>query len=170
MRRNKTWGFPRWEGYGKGRDATTLRMCDYPSCTEVGEHPAPKTRDADEKWWFCQAHAADYNRNWNYFVGMTEAERERAMHDARYRAARNRTWDWTAEDDGGSGNSWTPQERAALSVLGLHPTAMPDEIKQQYRRLAKENHPDANLGDGEAESRFKDIQAAYEVLRAVTGD
>ena len=169
MSRSRSWGFPRWEGYEKSRDATALHMCEYPGCTEVGEHPCPKARDSEEKWWFCQTHAGDYNRSWNYFSGMSEAEREHAMSDARYFTMRNKAWEWAAEGDE-SGRAWTPQERAALSVLGLHPTALPDEIKQQYRRLAKENHPDANLGDPESEARFKQIQAAYEVLRAVTGD
>jgi hypothetical protein len=167
--RQKSWGFPRWEGYDKGRDAATLRMCEFPGCTEVGEHPAPKHRDSEEKWWFCQVHAAEFNKNWNYFTGMTDQEKEEAANDARYHASRNRAWDWSSDDDG-SDHNWTSQERAALSVLGLHPTAMPDEIKAQYRQLAKQNHPDANLGDPESEERFKQIQAAYETLRIAIGE
>lgn len=50
------------------------------------------------------------------------------------------------------------------SILGVTRTASADEIKRAYRRLAKEHHPDRNRGDKRAEERFKEIQAAYEVL------
>ncbi|MEM9035214.1 MAG: molecular chaperone DnaJ [Actinomycetota bacterium] len=49
-------------------------------------------------------------------------------------------------------------------VLGVDRTASPDEIKRSYRKLARELHPDANPDDAEAEARFKDVSAAYEVL------
>lgn len=38
------------------------------------------------------------------------------------------------------------------------------EIKQAYRRLARKHHPDLNPGDKSAEAKFKEINAAYEVL------
>ncbi|MGD8451782.1 MAG: DnaJ C-terminal domain-containing protein [Phycisphaerae bacterium] len=49
-------------------------------------------------------------------------------------------------------------------ILGVPRTASQDEIKRAYRRRAKETHPDHNPGDKSAEQRFKEIQAAYEVL------
>jgi molecular chaperone DnaJ len=49
-------------------------------------------------------------------------------------------------------------------VLGVTPDASPDEIKKAYRKLARESHPDANPDDPEAEARFKDLSAAYEIL------
>jgi len=49
-------------------------------------------------------------------------------------------------------------------VLGVEKTASADEIKKAYRKLAKENHPDKNQGDTEAEERFKEISEAYEHL------
>lgn len=49
-------------------------------------------------------------------------------------------------------------------VLGVDRTASPDDIKRSYRKLARELHPDANPDDREAEARFKDVSAAYEVL------
>ena len=50
------------------------------------------------------------------------------------------------------------------SILGVEKTASADEIKKAYRKLAREYHPDANPGDSKAEERFKEIQAAYDVL------
>jgi len=49
-------------------------------------------------------------------------------------------------------------------TLGVSRTATADEIKRAYRRRARELHPDANPGDAEAESRFKEAALAYEVL------
>ena len=49
-------------------------------------------------------------------------------------------------------------------VLGVSRTATQEEIKRAYRRLARQNHPDANPGDPTAEERFKTITHAYDVL------
>jgi DnaJ-class molecular chaperone len=53
----------------------------------------------------------------------------------------------------------------ALDFLDVEVDASFDDIKAAYRRLAKQNHPDAAPGDAEAAVRFQAIQAAYEVLR-----
>src|SRR5205809_3253403 len=50
------------------------------------------------------------------------------------------------------------------STLGVAKTATSKELKQAYRKLARKHHPDVNLGDKSAESKFKEINEAYEVL------
>jgi molecular chaperone DnaJ len=50
------------------------------------------------------------------------------------------------------------------AVLGVPSSATADEIKKQYRRLAKQYHPDTNKGDPKAADRFKEISEAYTVL------
>lgn len=49
-------------------------------------------------------------------------------------------------------------------VLSVKEDATTNEIKKVYRELAKKYHPDANNGDKNAESRFKEISEAYSVL------
>lgn len=50
-------------------------------------------------------------------------------------------------------------------ILGVKENASDEEIKRVYRNLAKKFHPDVNKGDKIAESRFKEISEAYNVLR-----
>lgn len=55
-------------------------------------------------------------------------------------------------------------EKDYYKVLGVSQTASDKEITRAYRKLAKQNHPDANPGDVGAENRFKEVSAAYDVL------
>lgn len=50
------------------------------------------------------------------------------------------------------------------AVLGVAASASADEIKKQYRRLAKQYHPDSNAGDPKSSDRFKEISEAYGTL------
>ena len=50
------------------------------------------------------------------------------------------------------------------SVLGVDKKATDDEIKKAYRKLAMKYHPDRNSEDKDAESKFKTVNEAYEIL------
>ena len=50
------------------------------------------------------------------------------------------------------------------TVLGVSRTASQKEIREAFRKLARQYHPDVNPGNAEAEERFKEISAANEVL------
>ncbi len=49
-------------------------------------------------------------------------------------------------------------------ALGVKRSAVVEDIRKAYRRLARKHHPDLNPGDKSAEERFKKVQEAYDVL------
>jgi molecular chaperone DnaJ len=55
-------------------------------------------------------------------------------------------------------------EKDYYKVLGVAKNASAADVKKAYRKLAQQNHPDANPGNREAEERFKEISSAYDVL------
>ena len=56
-------------------------------------------------------------------------------------------------------------KRDYYEILGVRRDATEKEIRSAYRRLARQYHPDVNPGDRAAEEKFKEINAAYEVLK-----
>ncbi|MEH3037246.1 MAG: DnaJ domain-containing protein [Sphingomonas adhaesiva] len=162
--RSNDWGFPRWRAYGAEREAVKVRLCDRHGCQEPGDCPAPKSPNSPDRWYFCQAHAAEYNRGWNYFEGLSAEEAAQREANERRDASgftQSRHQQWAGHGDG----SRSRDEMRALDVLELEVDATFDEVKLAWRRLAKSNHPDVRPGDAEAAGRFQAIQAAYEVLR-----
>lgn len=72
--RSNDWGFPRWRSYGASREAKPVRICDRHGCDEPGNCPAPKSPNSPDRWYFCETHAAEYNRGWDYFQGLSAEE------------------------------------------------------------------------------------------------
>jgi hypothetical protein len=162
--RSSDWGFPRWRGYEADREAVKVRLCDRDGCDQPGDRPAPKSPNSPERWYFCQEHAGEYNRNWNYFEGLTAEEAARREAEERRVASgftESRHNSWAGPGDG----SRSRDEMRALEVLELEADASFEDVRTAWRRLAKSNHPDVKPGDADAATRFQAIQAAYDVLR-----
>jgi hypothetical protein len=162
--RSNDWGFPRWRPYGSERKAAEIRLCDRHGCDKPGDRPAPKSPNSPERWYFCEAHAAEYNKNWNYFEGLSAEDAAAREADERRGAngfRQSQHYAWAGPGDG----TRSRDEMRALDVLELESDATFPDIKAAWRRLAKENHPDVAPGDSEAAERFQAVQAAYDVLR-----
>ena len=139
-------------------------LCDRDGCDKPGDRPAPKSPNSRERWHFCEQHAAEYNRGWDYFEGLSAEEAAaREANERRgaegYQQSSHHSW-------GGAGDgSRSRDEVRAFGVLGLEPHEDFDAAKAAWRRLAKENHPDLSPGNAEAAARFQAVQAAFEVIR-----
>lgn len=142
-----------------------MRLCDRHGCDSPGSCPAPKSPNSPERWYFCADHAAEYNRNWDYFQGLSAEEAAQREANERRDAGGFQGagfYGWGGPGDG----TRSRDEMRALSVLELESDADFEAVKKSWRRLAKENHPDVKPGDAEAAVRFQAIQTAYEVLKS----
>jgi hypothetical protein len=163
--RTMDWGFPRWRAYGAEREAAKVRLCDVDGCGQPGDYPAPKSSYSKERWHFCQEHVTEYNKNWDYFAGLSDEEaKARAEEETRGARGFRQSAHWAWAEAGPDG--LTPADRDAYRVLGLEPSATPAQVKSAYRKLAKANHPDTNGGDAAATAKFHAVKAAYERLSA----
>lgn len=164
-----------------------IKKCDHAGCTKAGTCRAPKSRDLKEYWFFCQEHAAEYNKNWNFYANMTadeiEDDWERQTFGAPLRdknAANADATDYVkfindfisgrSEFDRRPAPSKTPGPvTTALKTLGLAPTAAWRDVGARYRALAKKYHPDTARGIDNAAAEFAKITAAYETLKKYFG-
>jgi hypothetical protein len=170
------------------------RACDHAGCRAPAAIRAPKSRDAmSDHYWFCQPHAAEYNRTWDFFAGMSEGEIRARMADELVTGGRP-TWSFrggarnreAAANRGffrdpfgifGSGKPRGDNERdahdrrlgklehAALADLDLDAAATGPAIRLRYTELVKRCHPDANGGDRSAEHKLQRVIRAYKTLR-----
>jgi len=172
------------------------RPCDHAECRAAATARAPKSRERmHEHYWFCQTHAAEYNKSWNFFSGMSD-DQVAAAQAARQTGERP-TWSFkasnrsreaaaAAKNPQGWGDSFSlfgfsrsdfvsPQrpdgrslgkmERGALADLDLPDTAQPAEIKARYHDLLKRCHPDSNGGDRSAEHKLQRVLKAWKTLQ-----
>ncbi len=166
------------------------RTCDHPDCAEAGLHRAPVGRDRPGAYfWFCLEHVRAYNRSWDWFAGMSEAEIEAQRR-------RDQTWGrptWSFAGSAGDRQFDDPfdlfaeeraetrhrreqrrrhartEEEKALAELDLTAPVTLAEIKIRYKFLAKQLHPDANGGDAATEDRLKAVNRAYTTLKTLYG-
>jgi len=148
-----------------------------------GLYPAPKSRDALRDYiWFCLEHVRAYNKTWNYYAGLQgaalEAEIRRATTWERpsWKFATGQPtgdmfddtlglFDFENRDQERRTANLSPEERKAWKIMKMQPITDLDQVKKKYKQLAKENHPDRNGGDANAEERLKEINLAYDLIR-----
>ena len=141
-----------------------MRLCDRHGCDEKGDCPAPKSPNNPDRWYFCQAHAAEYNQKWDYFEGLDKAAKQarakaERSENAGYAEAQH--YGWAGSGDG----SRSADEMRALDLLELEADADFATVKKAFRAKAKLVHPDVRPGDAEAAKQFQALSVAYEVLK-----
>ena len=104
------------------------KRCDHPDCRLAGSAKAPKSRDLpNDHYWFCQRHAAEYNKNWNFYAGMSEAQIRAEQETERMTGGRP-TWSFKAD-----ANS---REAAAMAARDARHFADPFGIFRAQQRRA----------------------------------
>ena len=159
-----------------------ITKCDHPGCTKAGICRAPKTRDLKEYWWFCKEHAAEYNKNWNYYSNMTPdeidaeweretfgiAEKDKAKNNESEKEYINFLNDFLTGrntfDKMPVKKTVPSQIVSALRTLELPISASWREIGAKYRSLAKKYNPDT-AKDKSSTAEFTKITNAYETLK-----
>ncbi|MBR5153752.1 MAG: J domain-containing protein [Alphaproteobacteria bacterium] len=160
-----------------------IRKCDHPGCTKAGTCRAPKDRTLKEYWMFCTEHAAEYNKNWNYYAGMTDEEIEedwetsvfgsplksvksQKTSGADYAKFINEFLTGRSQFDKMPQPSKLPTNvTSALRVFDLSVSASWRDVGIKYRALAKKHHPDTATDKKNAAAEFARISAAYDILK-----
>ena len=160
-----------------------ITKCDHPGCTKAGTCRAPKNRDLREYWHFCQKHAAEYNKNWNYYANMTPQEIEEDWERQTFGSPLKDKNQANADEAdyvkflndfimGRDTFDRMPKKTAlpgpvtnAFKTLELPITATWREVGVKYRALAKKHHPDTAENKESATTEFTKITNAYNTLK-----
>lgn len=173
-----------------GAFETSTRRCDKEGCNQPGQYRAPKNpRNLDDYFWFCKDHVREYNANWNYFQGQSEAEFQEFLDNATVwerptkpfgRSTKEQKWARHGIDDpleilGANGTNpelrtqtarkLPPTERKALEILEAKDHWSKAEIRKQYKSLVKDLHPDMNGGDRSDEDRLQEVVWAWDQIK-----
>lgn len=145
--------------------------------------------------WYCLDHVRQFNAGYNWFAGMSSDEILAAQHPVHGWDRQTRAFSPTAGIDGAprwadfadpleaisgrararannmkpaqrdDGRFVTPEERRALSTLGLPLDADRRALRMRYADLVHTLHPDRNGGDRSHEARLQLVIEAYQLLR-----
>jgi hypothetical protein len=172
--------------------AKQTRCCDEPGCDLEGAFPAPR-QNGKGRHFFCETHVSEYNRRFNFFEGMSEAEAAAFVRAEQF--GHKRTWKFGSGPMRGArsaeahdprrwaGRSFfevddTPAAEArahahrsslqlrALRELDLEADATPQEIRARYAEYVRRFHPDSNKGDRSSEHKLDRVLRAGKLLKA----
>ena len=156
-----------------------IKKCEHAGCQKSGTCRCPKTRDLREYWYFCPEHAAEYNKNWNYYAGMSADEIEEDWERQTFGSPLKDKTQANADEadyikflndfiNGRSAFDKMPAKTtlpgpvmSALKLFDLPISATMRDVGVRYRALAKKHHPDRS---GSA-TEFAKISAAYDTLK-----
>ncbi|MBL4614395.1 MAG: J domain-containing protein [Magnetovibrio sp.] len=182
------------KGKRKQAQVEAERVCEWPACNEHAGSRCPKSNSQlNDFYWFCPKHAAQYNKSWNFFEGLSDDDVEAAIKSDT--VWQRPTWELGSKSDkdkarafaqgakiqDGFGlfndgpNSAQTQTKhrgfppdspvaKAYAMMDLAPPITTADLKSCYKKLVKRHHPDANGGCKEAEEKFKEVGLAYQMI------
>ena len=165
-------------------------ICEWENCNESGKFKAPLERDNSKDYrWLCEEHIKSFNKNWNYFDGMSQAEIENFLKS-------DLTWHRPTQKFGSSDNFFNilwnnalsdkfnlfnenkifnslngkhlnEKDKDAFKIMGLEFNTDWPSVQKKFKTLVKKFHPDRNSGNKEFENKLKKITMAYSHLKLI---
>jgi len=164
-------------------------ICEWENCNELGQYRAPLEKDNSKNYKFlCKEHIKQFNKNWNYFDGMSQDQIENFLKS-------DLTWHKSTQEFGSSNNffnilwnnalsdefrvfyekkyfksdnrKFTEKDRDAFVIMGLELNADWPTVQKKFKTLVKKFHPDKNSGNKQYEDKLKKITLAYSHLKMI---
>ena len=163
-------------------------ICDWNNCNNIGQYRAPIERDNSKKYrLLCLKHIKEFNKNWNYFEKMNDAEilefiksdmtwhkptQNFSAQDNFFKILWNNALKEDLNKNGIDKNyakiaqlNFSNKDLKAFDILGLDVTINWENIRSKFKKLVKKFHPDMNSGNRKFEEKLKVITLAYTQLR-----
>ena len=167
-----------------------VNICEWKNCKESGQFKAPLEKDNSKNYkWLCEEHIKMFNKNWNYFEGMSQNEIENFLKS-------DLTWHRPTQKFGSSDNFFnilwnnalsdkfnlfnekkifnnlkgkklSEKDKDAFKIMELESNADWTNIQKKFKTLVKKLHPDRNSGNKQFENKLKKVTMAYSHLRLV---
>ena len=165
-------------------------ICEWDRCKKVGKFKAPAEKDNSKNFkWLCEEHIKQFNKNWNYFEGMSQNEIESFLKS-------DITWHRPTQSFGSNDNFFNilwnnalsdkfkifsntqsvgfnskrkldKKDKDALQIMGLELNSDWETIQKKFKTLVKKFHPDKHSGNKQYEDKLKKITLAYSHLKIV---
>ena len=165
-------------------------ICEWKNCKENGKFKAPLEKDNSKNYkWLCERHIKLFNKNWNYFEGMSQHEIENFVKS-------DLTWHRPTQKFGSSDNFFnilwnnalsdkfnlfkeekifnnlkdrklSEKDKDAFKIMELKFDADWSSIQKKFKTLVKKFHPDRNSGNKQFEDKLKKVTLAYSHLKLI---
>ena len=162
-------------------------ICEWDNCKETGKFKAPAEKDNSKNFkWLCENHIKLFNKNWNYFDGMSQNEIENFLKS-------DLTWHRPTQKFASADNFFNilwnnalndkfkmfreeehihiinkklfEKDKDAFRIMGREFNADWTTIQKKFKTLVKKFHPDKNAGSKRYEDKLKKITLAYSHLK-----
>ncbi len=165
-------------------------ICEWENCKESGRFKAPLEKDNSKNYkWLCEEHIKLFNKNWNYFEGMSQNEIENFLKsdltwhrptqkfgssdnffNILWNNALSDKFNFVKEDDTFNGKhdrKLSEKDKDAFRIMELEFSSDWLIIQKKFKTLVKKFHPDRNLGNKQFEDKLKKVTLAYSHLKLI---
>ena len=165
-------------------------ICEWENCKESGKFKAPQEKDNSKNYkWLCKELIKLFNKNWNYFEGMSQVEIEDFLksdltwHRPTQKFASsdnffNILWNNALNDkfnffrqekniNSLNDGKLSEKDKDAFRMMELELNADWPSIQKKFKTLVKKFHPDRNSGNKQFEDKLKKVTLAYSHLKLI---